>query len=263
MKKSTILFTLLVVFISCNTEEPEVLPACQATQVSFFEGGAFTNYIFESDGNDGYRLKTINVYEGTDSAEVYTYSYGTQLESITHTDADGTITFNTVYENDKLSKVTEANGSSEMVMEYNGSNITVMNMWVMAPDANLYQIAEMKMTYSASGNLTKTEQLMDIVALIEIGFGGVPPTNPYTPALVGSMEYEYGTDNAPNPLYGIYNMDNPDMSFMKNLPISYVYKDETGTAVDSESITLTFNDKGFPTKGTFGSDYVEITYVCD
>ena len=256
--KKLLALLIPVIIIGCNTtDDPEILPACQTTAITFFEEGAYTNYVFEKNSEDAYQLTTVTVYEGTDSSYVYTYTYDGKLQSITQTEDGESITFSAVYVDNKLSKVVSVGdpdeGDGELVLTYSGDKVTAVGLWIEAIDENLYKVGEFKMTYNSSGDLTKTEQYIDIIAVFSIAFGGVP-TEPYTPIFGGSIEYTYGTEAAPNPLYGVYNVETPDLTFMKNMPISMVEKDDEGTVTGSESYTITLNDKGFPTMVTFGTN---------
>jgi len=265
MKKIYLLFIGTALFLSCAVDDEEpTLADCAPTSVTLFDE-AFTNFIFGSDGDGGQRVNTINVYANTDSTIVYTYSYGTDLETISITEDGATIVYNATFENGKLSKLSTAGGTNELAGEirlvYSGSNVSSLETWVKA-DGILYQVGHFNMTYDGSGNVIRSEINFDFVMVFTIAFGGVP-TSPYAPAFFGSVDYEYGSDSAPNPLYGTYFMENPDMGLLKNMPVNIVHKDNAGSVTSSDAYTITFDDNGYPIKSTSGATYIEATYVCN
>jgi hypothetical protein len=266
MKNLYLLFIGFLFTFSCAVDDEDpALKDCAPTSVVLFDE-AYTNFNFTSDGDGGQRVNSIDVYANTDSSFVYTYSYGTELETITITEDGSSVAYTTTFENGKLSKLSTAGGpnelAGELILEYSGSNVTKLETWVTAIDGNLYQVGHFDMTYDGSGNMSRSEINFDFIALFTIAFGS-SPTDPYSPQSFGSSEYEYGSENAPNPLYGTYFMENPDMGFLKNMPINIIQKDQSGSVTGSEGFTITFDENGYPIKSTSGAFYIEATYVCN
>jgi len=265
MKKYLALIGFIAIF-SCSTEpEPTITPvSCSPTSVTFFDE-AFTRLTYEPDGSGSQQLSMVSVYDGTDSSYFYTYTYNTRLETISQTEDGETTIYNAIYDSDKLIKlsVEDAPGevSSEIRFVYNGSNMSSADIWAKASDSKLYQIAHSSLTYDGDGNLILAEINIDIVALLTIAFGGAPDAA-YAPVIASSIGYEYGQEDAPNPIYGSYYVENPDMTFMKNLPVSIVLKDENGIVTESEAYTITLDENGYPTKSVSGAKYLEAIYDC-
>jgi hypothetical protein len=266
MKKIYLLFAGITLFLSCTDDDEPTMVECSPTSVTLFDE-AFTNFVFGDDGNGGQRVDNIVVYANTDSSFLYSYIYdGTNLKSITVNEGGTNLVYEAFYDNNKLSILATAGGpedlAGELRLSYNGDNMSSLETWVEAIDGNFYQIGHFTMTYDGSGNMTRSEINLDFIALFTIAFGS-SPTEPYTPAFFGSVEYEYGQDKSPNPLYGVYFMENPDMGFLRNLPINIIHKDETGSVTESLGFVITLDENGYPIKSTSGATYIEATYVCN
>ena len=257
----------LTIITSCTKDsDPEITPVtCSPTSVTLFDK-AFTRLVFGPDDEGGQQLNKVTVYEGTDSSYVYTFTYSTRLESISLLEEGETVVFTAAYDNENLVKLSTGDSpgdiSAEFVFVYSGSRVSSAETWVKATDNNLYKIAHTALIYSGDGNLSRSETNIDLVALLTIAFGGVPDA-PYAPFVAASTEYDYGSEDAPNPIFGSYFMENPDMIYMQNLPISITYKDENGNVTNSEAYTITLDDNGYPIEAISGIKYLEATYDCN
>lgn len=263
MKNFYILLISSVILYSCSGNDPEAELTCNPTKVSYKINGTTSTFTFQGDGNEGVNISSINVYEGTDSAQVYVYAYqGSDLHSISFTSDGSTTTYMSTLSNGKLSKLTSKTDagvdSEELRFEYNGTHLTKLSSYLANASGTFFQVSHTNFAYNGE-DLSSSENHADLAALFSLIFG-IDPSG-YAPTKLFTNEYVAST--APNPLYGYYSLYLTDYTASPNLPANIkVVSGIDGSTISSESFTITTNEQGNPTLATSDKSSIETTYLC-
>jgi len=259
--KKLIISILSLVLVSCGGKDPAPNKACQANSVVNFDK-AFTRFDFQ-EIDSKLVLNTIKVYDGTDSAYVYTYHFANgQLSTIAYAGVGSkklgeSKLYNATYDGTNLAKLTVAN-KEEIRLVYNNSKIAQSQSFLANNVGTMFQVGHEAFTYDGNGNLTQSQIYVDLVSLFTIAFGSDPTS--YSPILFTSVVIEPST--YPNPLKDHVFIDNLALSLMNKMPQKITYKDLTGNPLFTDSYSFTTDSNGQVSRATAGTKYVEATYVC-
>jgi len=266
MKRFVILIVIVGLTIGCSTDEP-VPAGCNPTVIEEFDEASTFFYFDENSGGNSL-LSSISVYDGTDSSYSYSYTYDDALLASISSMRDGfNTTFTAALDGDMLTTLSGRQTGSGIVSEeirftYSGGFVNTVNYY--AADINtgdLYQYLHYDYDYN-NNDLISVKYYVDLNMLFTLAFGSTP-TEPYNPELIFQNEFTYGGSPAPNPMYGQFNMYNPDLSYFVNVPIALVQKDADGNLTGSLGYTLSFNEQGYPILADASSSFIDFTYNCN
>lgn len=266
MKK--LLFPSLLLFVLACSDSDEPQPAaCQPTEIEDYDGFASSFYYFEESFNGRNLLSEVSVYPGTDFALGFTYDYlQGKLNKIASSRDGFTINYTPTFEGDRLTKLSGTPFGFGIVLyeveiSYTGDEITRWDQYIGDPTTGtLYQFQHYEFTYD-NGNLSTSKFYYDPAVFAALNQEQVPSA--YNPELLINMEYGYGTVDAPNPLYGLFILEDPVMSLMANVPTTKVQRNVDGSLVGSLGYEITFNEQGFPILAQSTSPFINFTYDCN
>lgn len=262
MKKLIIPTLLLLTVWACSTNEDPGPASCQPTKVEQFDGST-TIYTFGESFNGVNLLSSVTIDDGTTMNYVYNED---MLDKITIDDDGFVLNYNATYDGDKLIKLSGVPQGFGLVflesrLVYNGNNVQKWEDYISDQTTGVqYLFQHYEFEYS-SGNLASSKWYLDENVLQAIIYQTVP--DDYSPANRLNIEYGYGDQDAPNPLYGYVNVLNPEMSNAANIPTTMVYKDADGSILGSIGYELTFNELGYPTLANNPDSYLDMEYDCN
>ncbi|GHN00987.1 hypothetical protein WSM22_24760 [Cytophagales bacterium WSM2-2] len=252
--------TLLLFLISCGGSDPKPSNAsCLPESATYFDR-AYTRFAI-TIADDKASLNTVKVYDGTDSAYTYSYSYNAGLltqikQTIVKTGV--TRTYTVTYTNSKISKLASPDDEFRLVYNSDGT-VQQVQGWSPNSTGTFFEVSHFAFSsYDGSGNFTKMEINVDIVALFTLAFGSNPTS--YTPILLSSEVHEISS--SPNPLFGLFFPDRPDFFAMKNIRSKITVKNSSGVVASTETYSITTGSNGMPAKASSGAKYLEASYSC-